>query len=163
MDYALQRLFFLGGLWYSPAEQQAWVRGRKKDTKTGEDVLLLVEQKDLQAVKLLQRLLHQMEPEGLGVPILLDSDAQLFPTVADMVAGWPWKMRRVTRFERPLYWEDRTKRWAVATSLTRASRENGLQPNFHTTRLGEVAEPMYRFKVDVPEVSKDTCAIQLDN
>ena len=38
-----------------------------------------------------------MEPERLGVLVLLDSDAQLFPTVSDMVAEWPWKMKRVTR------------------------------------------------------------------
>ena len=58
-------------------DQHAWVQGRKKDRKTGEDVLLVVQQKDLQAVKSLQRVLHQMEPEGLGVLVLLDSDAQL--------------------------------------------------------------------------------------
>ena len=54
-------------------EQQAWVQGRKKSGKTGEDVLLVVEQKDLQAVRSLQGVLQQMEPEGLGVLVLLDS------------------------------------------------------------------------------------------
>ena len=52
-------------------------------------MLLVVEQKDLQAVRSLQRVLQQMEPEGLGIMVLLDSEAQLFPTVSDMVAGWP--------------------------------------------------------------------------
>ena len=70
-------------------EQQAWAQGRKADGKTNEDVLLVVEQKDLQAVGSLQRVLHQMEPGGLGVLVLLDSDAQLFPTVSDLVAEWP--------------------------------------------------------------------------
>ena len=79
------------------------------------------------------------------------------------MAEWPGKMRRVTQFERPLCWENGTKRWAFAATSTRASRANGLQPSFTTTRLGDVAEPMYRCQVKVPEVDKSTCAIQLDN
>ena len=72
-------------------------------------------------------------------------------------------MRRVTRFERALCYENGTKRWAIAATSTRASRLNSLQPGFATTRLGDVAEPMYRCQVKVPEVDKATCAIQLDN
>ena len=130
-------------------ERQTWIQERSKGRKKGEDVLLVVELKDLHAVRSLQGVLRQMKPEGLGILVPLDSEAQLFPTVSDMVAVWPWKIRRVTRFERPLQWEDGTNRWAVATCSTRASRENVLQPNYPTTRLGEVAEPMYRFKVEV--------------
>ena len=70
-------------------EQQAWVQERKASGKKDEDVLLVVEQKDLQAVASVQRVMHQLEPEGLGVLVVADSDAQLFPTVSDMVAEWP--------------------------------------------------------------------------
>ena len=72
-------------------------------------------------------------------------------------------MKRVSRFERQLQYTDGTKRWAIAACSTKASRENGLQPTLLTTRLGEVTEPMYRLKVEVPMVLKEMCAIQLDN
>ena len=144
-------------------EQLAWAQDRKEKGKANEDVLLVVEQRDLPAVRSLHGLLSRMDPGGLGVLVLLDSDAQLYPTVADWVGEWPWRMRRVTRFERALCYENGTKRWAFAATSTRASRLNGLQPGFTTTRLGDVAEPMYRCQVRVPEVDKATCAIQLDN
>ena len=52
---------------------------------------------------------------------------------------------------------------ARRSGSSKASRENGLQPNFLTTGPGEVTEPVCRFKVEVPTVPKDVCAIQLDN
>ena len=64
-------------------EQLAWAQDRKEKGKANEDVLLVVEQRDLPAVRSLQGLLSRMDPGGLGVLVLLDSDAQLYPTVAD--------------------------------------------------------------------------------
>ena len=73
-----------------PREKQlAWAQDRKEKGKTNEDVLLVVEQRDLPAVRSLHGLLSRMDPGGLGVLVLLDSDAQLFPTVADWWGSGP--------------------------------------------------------------------------
>ena len=114
-------------------ELKEWMK--KQDP--GGDVLMVVEEKDLPAIGAIQRVLHLLQPEGLGILVLMDSEPSLFPKISDMVGGWPWRRRRVTRFERPLQYVDGTKKWAVVTCSSKASRENGLQPNLLTTRLGE--------------------------
>ena len=92
-------------------ELQEWMK--KQDT--GGDVVMVVEEKDLTAVRAIQRIVHLLQPEGLGVLVLMDSEVSLFPKISDIVGGRPWRMKRVTRFERPLQYTDGTKRWAIAT------------------------------------------------
>ena len=47
-------------------EQLAWAQDRNEKGKANEDVLLVVEQRDLPAVRSLQGLLSRMDPWGLG-------------------------------------------------------------------------------------------------
>ena len=92
----------------------------------GADVIMVVEEKVLSAVPAMQRVLYLLQPEGLGIFVLLESEAALFPRVSAMVGMWPWRMKRVSKFERQLQYTDGTKRWAIAACSTKASRRNGL-------------------------------------
>ena len=85
-----------------------------KKQDPGGDVIMVVEQKELALVWAMQRDIHLLQPEGLGVLVLLESEASLFPKVSDIIGGWPWRMKRVSRFERQLQYTDGTKRWAIA-------------------------------------------------
>ena len=49
-------------------EQLAWAQDRKEKGKVDEDVLLVVEQRDLAAVRSLQGLLSRLDPGGAGCP-----------------------------------------------------------------------------------------------
>ena len=79
-----------------------------------------------------------------------------------MGSKWPWRMNRIEKFKRPLQYMDCTKRWAIAACSTRASRRNALQPTYRTARFGLIEEPIYRQRVDIPFVSENVNAIQVD-
>ena len=65
-------------------ELQEWLKKQDK----GGDIIMVVQEKDL-AVRAMQRVLYPLQPEGLGVLLLMGSEAALFPKVSDIVGVWP--------------------------------------------------------------------------
>ena len=130
----------------------------------GQNVLLVLHQKQLPTLKGLERMLLQTwKCDRIDVLIQVDGDEGLFPLAPDIQGAIPWKTHAIRKLSRAVEMEAGQPLWFVVAQSSARSRSQGIQPAYQTVRMLPRGEAIRALTVKVPEPPANLHAVQVSN
>ena len=126
------------------------------------NVIIVLSEEDKPDYEKLGKLVATIEPDQIGTLLLNRSDQPFFPMAPQWAERLPWRSRTITRFNRGLSSEPPEQpKWGLVSQSTKATREDGLQPDFRTVRLQTVGTELKKVELKIPAAPQDMYAIQV--